>query len=106
MRLYRPGICFHVCLFRFEGDGTRRVSELIGREDRDIAASVQTVLEKKGIAFHLNAKVQFVDGATVIYEDAVTHEIHHLEGDAILLATGRRPKYFGTKPGSCRRESE
>ena len=29
--------------------------ELIGREDRDIAASVQTVLEKKGIAFYLNA---------------------------------------------------
>ena len=49
--------------------------ELIGREDRDIAASVQTVLEKKGIVFHLNAKVQSVDGATVIYEDAVTHEI-------------------------------
>ena len=69
--------------------------ELIGREDRDIAASVQTVLEKKGIAFHLNAKVQSVDGATVIYEDAVTHEIHHLEGDAILLATGRRPNISG-----------
>ena len=69
--------------------------ELIGREDRDIAASVQTVLEKKGIAFHLNAKVQSVDGATVIYEDAVTHEIHHLEGDAILLATGRRPSTSG-----------
>ena len=69
--------------------------ELIGREDRDIAASVQTVLEKKGIVFHLNAKVQSVDGATVIYEDAVTHEIHHLEGDAILLATGRRPNTSG-----------
>ena len=69
--------------------------ELIGREDRDIAASVQTVLEKKGIAFYLNAKVQSVDGATVIYEDAVTHEIHHLEGDAILLATGRRPSTSG-----------
>ena len=69
--------------------------ELIEREDRDIAASVQTVLEKKGIAFHLNAKVQSVDGATVIYEDAVTHEIHHLEGDAILLATGRRPNISG-----------
>ena len=69
--------------------------ELIGREDRDIAASVQTVLEKKGIAFYLNAKVQSVDGATVIYEDAVTHEIHHLEGDAILLATGRRPNTSG-----------
>ena len=69
--------------------------ELIGREDRDIAASVQTVLEKKGIVFHLNAKVQSVDGTTVIYEDAVTHEIHHLEGDAILLATGRRPNTSG-----------
>ena len=69
--------------------------ELIEREDRDIAASVQTVLEKKGIVFHLNAKVQSVDGATVIYEDAVTHEIHHLEGDAILLATGRRPNISG-----------
>ena len=69
--------------------------ELIGREDRDIAANVQTVLEKKGIVFYLNAKVQSVDAATVIYEDAVTHEIHHLEGDAILLATGRRPNTSG-----------
>lgn len=25
-RLYRLGICFHVCFFRFGGDGTRRVS--------------------------------------------------------------------------------
>lgn len=69
--------------------------ELIGREDRDIAANVQTVLEKKGIVFYLNAKVQSVDAATVIYEDSVTHEIHHLEGDAILLATGRRPNTSG-----------
>ncbi len=70
-------------------------SELIGREDRDIAASVQTVLEKKGIAFQLNAKYNPWTDATVIYEDAVTHEIHHLEADAILLATGRRPNTAG-----------
>ena len=69
--------------------------ELIAREDRDIAASVKETLEKKGIVFYLNAKVQSVDAATVIYEDAVTHEIHHLEGDAILLATGRRPNTSG-----------
>ena len=61
----------------------------------NLKMGVQTVLEKKGIVFHLNAKVQSVDGATVIYEDAVTHEIHHLEGDAILLATGRRPNTSG-----------
>ena len=32
-------------------------SELIAREDRDIAASVQEVLEKKGVTFRLNARV-------------------------------------------------
>ena len=69
--------------------------ELIGREDRDIAASVQTALEKKGIVFHLNARVQSVDASTVIYQDVATNEIHHLEGDAILLATGRRPNTSG-----------
>ena len=37
-------------------------SELIAREDRDIAASVQEVLEKKGITFCLNARVQSVQG--------------------------------------------
>ncbi len=36
-------------------------SELIAREDRDIAASVQEVLEKKGITFCLNARVQSVE---------------------------------------------
>ena len=68
--------------------------ELIGREDRDIAASVRPYWKRR-YCFPLNAKVQSVDGATVIYEDAVTHEIHHLEGDAILLATGRRPNTSG-----------
>lgn len=70
-------------------------SELISREDRDIAASVKETLEKKGIKFHLNAKVQSVKGSTVIYRDAVSGEIHELEADAILLATGRRPNITG-----------
>lgn len=70
-------------------------SELISREDRDIAASVKETLEKKGIKFHLNAKVQSVKDSTVIYRDAVSGEIHELEADAILLATGRRPNITG-----------
>lgn len=65
--------------------------ELIGREDRDIADSVKSTLEKKGIVFHLNARVQSVEGAKVVYQDAVSGEVHQLQGDAILLATGRRP---------------
>lgn len=66
-------------------------SELISREDRDIAASVQEVLEKKGIIFRLNANVQSVKGSTVFYRDMATGEEIHLEADIILLATGRRP---------------
>lgn len=66
-------------------------SELISREDRDIAASVQQVLEKRGIVFRLNARVQSVNGSTVVYQDVATGGEHRVEGDAILLATGRRP---------------
>lgn len=68
---------------------------LIVREDRDIAASVQETLEKKGIVFRMNAKVQSVkhtaDKAIVAYTDAQTGEAVQLEADAVLLATGRRP---------------
>lgn len=80
--------------------------ELIGREDRDIAANVQTVLEKKGIVFYLNAKVQSVDAATVIYEDAVTHEIPSPGRRCYFIGDRAPSEYLGTEPGSCRRESE
>ena len=70
-------------------------AELIAREDRDIAASVQEVLEKKGVAFRLNARVQSVDGTVVVYQAAVTGEVLRLDADAILLATGRRPNTAG-----------
>ena len=69
--------------------------ELIAREDRDIAASVKETLEKKGIFFRMNAKVQSVnrveDKAIVTFADSQTDEVFVLEADAVLLATGRRP---------------
>lgn len=69
--------------------------ELIAREDRDIAASVKETLEKKGIVFRMNAKVQSVnrveDKAIVTFADSQTNEVFVLEADAVLLATGRRP---------------
>lgn len=70
-------------------------SELISREDRDIATSVQGVLEQKGIEFCLNARVQSVKGSTVVYRNAVTGDEYRLEADAILMATGRRPNTAG-----------
>ena len=74
-------------------------SELIPREDRDIAENVQKVLEKKGIAFHLNAKVQAVrdtpNGVTLAVADTQDRKDYELEADAVLLATGRRPNTQG-----------
>ncbi|TRX44284.1 pyridine nucleotide-disulfide oxidoreductase [Bacteroides sp. HF-5092] len=69
--------------------------ELIVREDRDIAASVKETLEKKGIIFRMNAKVQSVkhieDSALVVFSDSQTGEVVELKADAVFLATGRRP---------------
>ncbi len=70
-------------------------SRLIAREDRDIAAVVQEVLEQKGITFRMNAKVQSVQGNIVSYKDSETGREYSMEADAILLATGRRPNTSG-----------
>ena len=48
----------------------------IPREDRDIADSVKSTLEKKGITIHLNTVVQTIE---------------RLDAEAVLLATGRKP---------------
>ncbi len=73
-------------------------SKLIAREDRDIAAAVQEVLERKGITFRMNASVQSIQDNTVFYKDSATGGEHRLEADAILLATGRRPNTAGLNP--------
>ena len=64
---------------------------LIGREDRDIADCVKAALEKKGIRFIMNAKVEKVISGTVNYVDATDGNMHSIDAEAILLATGRRP---------------
>ena len=81
--------------FGSQGTVLESYPELIAREDRDIAASVKETLEKKGIVFRMNAKVQSVnrveDKAIVTFADSQTSEVFVLEADAVLLATGRRP---------------
>lgn len=64
---------------------------LIGREDRDIADSIQKALEKKGVNFVLNAKVKSIKSGDVVYVDSDSGDEHTIVSDAILLATGRRP---------------
>lgn len=69
--------------------------EILGQNDSEISAMSRDIFTKKGIEFHLNAKVVQVDGNKVIFEkDGTTHTV---EGDKILLSVGRSPvtKGFG-----------
>ena len=67
--------------------------------DQDIADCMKDVLEKKGIEIHLNARAQSVhdtnDGVTLTYSDVSDGTPYFVNGDAILIATGRKPMIEG-----------
>ncbi len=69
------------------------------RNDQDIANSVKEMLEKKGIEIHLNARAQSIhdtnDGVTLTYSDVSDGTPYFVDGDAILIATGRKPMIEG-----------
>lgn len=69
------------------------------RQDRDIAKSIREVFEKKGIEVRLNARAQSIhdtaDGVTLAYTDASDGTPYFVDGNAILLATGRKPMIDG-----------
>lgn len=71
----------------------------IPREDRDIANCVKDVFEKKGVEIRLNVRTQSIhdtaDGVTLAYTDATDGTPYFVDGDAILLATGRKPMIEG-----------
>lgn len=62
--------------------------EILGQNDAEICAMSREIFTKKGIEFHLNAKVTQVDGNKVTFEK--DGETHTVEGDKILLSVGRR----------------
>lgn len=70
-------------------------NKFLPREDRDIAKSVQESFEKRGIEIRLNARAQSIhdtaDGVTLAYTDATDGTPFFIDGDALLLATGRKP---------------
>ena len=67
--------------------------EILGNNDSEISAMSRDIFVKKGIEFHLNAKVVQVDGNKVIFEK--DGETHTVEGDKILLSVGRRANTQG-----------
>ena len=62
----------------------------IGLEFGDLLDLTET-LKKKGVQFKTHVNVTQIDGGTVVYEDRAAQKEVRLEGDAVLLAAGRRP---------------
>lgn len=67
--------------------------EFLPREDRDIAESIATILESKHVSIVKGAKITHIEGGTLHYtkQDGA----YTVSGDAILVATGRRPNTAG-----------
>jgi len=63
--------------------------------DNEIAKQFQRILEKQGIKFHLSSKVTKVEkkgkGASVTFSPVAGGDAVTLDGDVVLVATGRRP---------------
>lgn len=85
-------------------------ADFIPKEDRDVAATVKAVLEKKGVEFRMNAKteaIRDVDGAVKLTcHDIESGYSFEIETDAVLLATGRRPETAALNLGAAGIETD
>ena len=72
-------------------------TQLLGREDADIAAEVTTDLASLGIKIELNAELTSVadDGQQVLLTYHRNGQKRQTEFDAVLVAAGRRPNIDG-----------
>jgi probable pyridine nucleotide-disulfide oxidoreductase len=70
-----------------------RGGQILSDRDSDIAIAVQTLLERDGIEFLLNAKVSSVDrsGQDIVLQMQVADREVSLQGSQLLVAVGRAP---------------
>lgn len=72
---------------------------IAGREDKEISENIKEILKRKGVNFVLNSKVKSFEerdsGVVVSYEDTLTGLVKYVRGEAVLVATGRRPNIEG-----------
>jgi pyruvate/2-oxoglutarate dehydrogenase complex dihydrolipoamide dehydrogenase (E3) component len=68
-------------------------NRLIGRDDADVSAAVQTILENEGINIRLNAQCISLAqrGDRIAAQVDCTHGAPEVVGSHLLLAVGRRP---------------
>lgn len=71
--------------------GDRILSHL----DKDVSKRMQLILKKKGISFHLNTEVKFIeessDGLKLVAQGK--KDMLELQADRVLMATGRVPAF-------------
>ena len=76
----------------------QRSQEILSREDADLAGELHTILEGEGMRIHTGATILRVEAAAgrrrVIFR-ATTGREEAVEGDAILVALGRRANTTG-----------
>ena len=63
--------------------------EICPNLDGEVAATLRTELSKKGVDFQLGCKVEEIGENSVKYNDG--EETKEIEGDLVLVATGRKP---------------
>lgn len=72
---------------------------LAKREDEEISTNIKEILEKKGVTFVLNSSVKAFknqgDEVEVTYVDTLNNSEVKIKGDAVLIATGRKPNIEG-----------
>ncbi len=73
-----------------------REEQILGREDKDMADTLQSILEAEGVAFQLGVRVRKVglngDLKQVTIKDS-GGQIKNIQAGHILVAAGRRPNY-------------
>jgi len=67
--------------------------EILTGVDEDIAAFVRKEFSKRGIEYHLSAKVTGLKGKEVIFEK--DGKVQSVTGEQVLLSVGRRPNVQG-----------
>jgi dihydrolipoamide dehydrogenase len=75
------------------------LDRILAGMDTDVAKQFQRMLEKQGMTFKLSAKVTGVEkgkkGAKVTFEPVAGGAAETIEGDVVLISTGRRPNTDG-----------
>ena len=67
--------------------------EILTGVDEEIAAFVRKEFEKKGVAYHLNARVTKLNGKEVVFEKDGQEQ--RITGDEVLLSVGRKANVAG-----------